>query len=472
MATYFDIHNHLFNKNFLAKELLYRLLKELKKLLVDQQEMDREERDFFGGLKKTITILKRYTYAIKVFTRENSAAIYEEINKTYHGDFILTPLTFDLTYCFAPSPDRDATQEPEQKVSEVFENEMNTLFEMAEENTRSFSRDVNRDADAHEDDLWNEYIREKRLFLSAAAELEEVEERSTERERGLGDLIKLPDASAGWDEQIRQIRDLKENPEYKDKIFPFLPVDPRRPGIIEYAEKNVGKGKLFAGIKLYCPNGYSPTDPKLYGPEGEKGGIYKFCEENGIPVTAHNSDGGFASLSKSVLVTGLVHHNGELLPQDNELITFTKSVLEKNGIYERAVTLNHPLIWKKVVEKYPGLILNLAHFGGGGQLNRALDNPENEKLWSNRIIALIRDTNYRVYTDVSCFTDFGVIEKLVASPVYPGIRNKILYGSDFTLLLLFEDSFQNNVRQFRRIFGSDFDIIAGKNPGEFLKNVM
>ncbi len=31
MPKYFDVHNHLFNKNFLAKELLYRLMKELKK---------------------------------------------------------------------------------------------------------------------------------------------------------------------------------------------------------------------------------------------------------------------------------------------------------------------------------------------------------------------------------------------------------------------------------------------------------
>ena len=40
MAPYYDIHNHLFNKNFLAKELLYRLMKEMKALI---QRADREE---------------------------------------------------------------------------------------------------------------------------------------------------------------------------------------------------------------------------------------------------------------------------------------------------------------------------------------------------------------------------------------------------------------------------------------------
>jgi hypothetical protein len=30
MNKYYDVHNHLFNKHFLAKELLYRMMKELK----------------------------------------------------------------------------------------------------------------------------------------------------------------------------------------------------------------------------------------------------------------------------------------------------------------------------------------------------------------------------------------------------------------------------------------------------------
>ncbi len=139
---------------------------------------------------------------------------------------------------------------------------------------------------------------------------------------------------------------------------------------------------------------------------------------------------------------------------------------------ERAVTLNHPLIWEKVVRKYPNLILNLAHFGGGTQFGMALDDPGNQTLWSNKIISLIKDPRYKVYTDLSCYSDFDVIKKLLKSPVYSEIKNKILYGSDFVLLLLFENDFGKNVKQFRDLFGSDFDIIAGKNPQEFLKNVI
>jgi predicted TIM-barrel fold metal-dependent hydrolase len=474
MTKYYDVHSHLFNKDFLAKELLYRLMKELKKFLhiEEEDEKDRGIRDSVRGLKNVIKALKRFSYAIKVFTRKNSIAVYEELDKTYKGEFILTPLTFDLTYCFAPSADRGINSEPEPSVNEVFEREMHEMFEMVEQKTRSLSRDFNDIASLEEDEVWNEYLKEKAWFMKKAGELQEQHAQNISRQVRDRGLIDFPDEFDGFKEQIRQITELRNHPNYKDKVFPFLAVDPRRPGIEKYARENVGKGKLFIGVKLYCPNGYSPTDPLLFGPEGEKGGIYAFCEENGIPVTAHNSDGGFATLSKSVLINGLIHVNGQLIHLNNKPLTFKNSIFQKDAIYERAVTLNHPLIWEKVVGKYPGLLLNLAHFGGGQQLQGALDHPDNPILWSNRIISLLKDKRYNVYTDISCFSDFDIIRKFVSSPLYPEIKFRTLYGSDFILLLLFENDFQENVRQFKEIFGNDFDIIAGKNPKEFLKNVI
>lgn len=478
MAKYYDIHNHLFNKDFLAKELLYRLLKEMKKILHIEEEAEEERgiRDKVEKLRNVIRTLKRYSYAIKVFTRKNSTAVFEELDKTYQGEFILTPLTFDLTYCFAPSADRDGTPGSGSTLDEEFEREMNEMFGMVEENTRSLSRDINDEASLEEDELWNDYTREKEWLLKNTGILRQQHKDNIvkqARERGVDrDLVDLPDAFDGFEEQIRQLAELKNDPKYKDMVFPFLAIDPRRPGIDKYARENVGKGKLFVGVKLYCPTGYSPTDPLLYGPEGEKGGIYAFCEENGIPVTTHNSDGGFATLSKSVVINGLIHVNGSLIPINNKTVTFRTSIFQKEAIYERATTLNHPLIWEKVVEKYPKLILNLAHFGGGQQLKGALEHPENPRLWSNRIIALLKDKRYNVYTDVSCFSDFETLRMFVESPVYQEIRYKTMYGSDYILLLLFENDFGENVKQFREIFGPDFDIIAGKNPKEFLKNVL
>ncbi len=470
MEKYYDVHNHLFNKNFLAKELLYRMIKELKKMLNIQKERGLD-RGPDRGLKNVITSLRRYIKAIRVFTRKNSTAVYEELDKTYKGEFILTPLTFDLTYCFAPSADRETDETPRSIAKEAFEDEMKILFEEIDREVRSLSRDFNPDAGNSEDDLWKEYLNEKKRFIEESRAFQEMEEE-TEFVSGSRGLFKRRTESDGWNEQIRQIEELKKYPEYKEMVFPFLAVDPRRKNIAEYAMNNVGKGKLFIGIKLYCPTGYSPTDPVLFGPDGERGGIYAFCEDNGIPVTTHNSDGGFATLAKEVKVTGLIQVNGKLHRLNDELLKFSTAIHHKNAVYERALTLNHPLLWEKVVEKYPNLLLNLAHFGGGSQLNLALENPENTNLWTNKIIALLKDSRYKVYTDVSCFTEFEVIAKLLTSPVYREIKPRILYGSDYTLLLLFEDNFEENVRQFKEKFGKDFDVIARKNPEEFLRHVI
>jgi predicted TIM-barrel fold metal-dependent hydrolase len=467
MNKYYDVHNHLFNKHFLAKELLYRMIKELKKFLSFQKDRSLD-RGPDRGLKNVITSLKRFKKALKVFTQKDSIAIYEHLNKTYKGEFILTPLTFDLTYCFAASADRDLPADSQDMAKEAFQNEMDSMFEMVEQQTRELSRSFNSDAGDEEDELWNEYIAEKELFIKEAEEFQKSEKPADDGMRG----IKLPGATSGWDEQLRQITELKSHPVYKDMIFPFLAIDPRRPGIADYAMENVGKGKMFAGVKLYCPTGYSPTDPLLFGPDGERGGIYAFCEDNGIPITTHNSDGGFATLAKSVFVTGDIQVNGKLHHLNNERVIFTKAIHEKDAVYERALTLNHPLIWGKVAEKYPNLLLNLAHFGGGRQLEAAMDNPDNINLWSNKIIDLMKDSRYNVYTDVSCFSDFSSIDKLITSKVYPEIKKRILYGSDYTLLLLFEDDFDENVRLFRTKFGSDFDIIARENPEVFLKHVI
>jgi len=468
MNKYYDVHNHLFNKHFLGKELLYRMMKELRKF-IDLQKDRSLDRSTDRGLKKIITSLKRYRKAIKVFSQKNSIAIYEEINKTYENEFILTPLTFDLTYCFAPSADRNMIVSS-HNIDEAIEDEMNVMFNMVEEQTRSMSRVFNPYAESNEDELWNEFLEEKELFLKNAEEFQRSDE--TPDSDGTRGIFKKRGPFDGWNEQLRQIEELKKHPVYKDMVYPFLAIDPRRPGIAEYAKKNVGKGKLFAGVKLYCPTGYSPTDPLFFGSEGKKDGIYAFCEDNGIPVTVHNSDGGFATLAKSVVINGLIHVNGKLIQLNNELLKFSKAITEKDAIYERALAINHPLIWGKVAEKYPNLLLNLAHFGGGRQLEAAMDNPENQDLWSNRIIELLKDKRYNVHTDLSCFSAFSSIEKLIASEVYPEIKNRILYGSDYTLLLLFEDNFNENVRQFRNKFGNDFDIIARKNPEAFLKHVI
>ncbi len=140
MTKYYDVHNHLFNKHFLAKELMYRLMKEMKQFIHGDEEKTRGDDE--RGLKKTIGALRRYSKALKVFTRKSSTAVYEELDKTYKGEFILTPLTFDLTYCFAESADRDANAG--STAMEVAENEINSMLKEVEQQSQSRGRNNNR----------------------------------------------------------------------------------------------------------------------------------------------------------------------------------------------------------------------------------------------------------------------------------------------------------------------------------------
>ena len=135
--------------------------------------------------------------------------------------------------------------------------------------------------------------------------------------------------------------------------------------------------------------------------------------------------------------------------------------------------LNQPSLWEKVLQKYPDLYLDLAHFGGGERLGMALDNIDDTESgnWSKKIMELIRKYP-NAYTDISCFSEFDVLKKLKAAEIYKNIRLKIMYGSDFYLLMLFENDFGKNIENFRSVFAEDFDVISRVNPKRYLSNVI
>ena len=166
----------------------------------------------------------------------------------------------------------------------------------------------------------------------------------------------------------------------------------------------------FAGIKLYPQLGFDPYPSN--SKEFEKtDNLYKYCIEKRIPITTHCSDGGYK--------TG-----------DNDILT---SPLGR---------------WKKVLERYPELTLNFAHFGS---------QKEDETEWRDAIIDLTKKYP-NVYTDISCndmsMKYYAELESILteASNNEPSkeLYKRVLFGSDFSINMLVTEveSYNQNLEVF------------------------
>lgn len=253
----------------------------------------------------------------------------------------------------------------------------------------------------------------------------------------------------------------------KDNIKPFLAVDPRREDIICWMTKAFIEND-FTGVKIYAPNGYSPLDKKLDV-------IYKFCEKYNIPITAHCSYGGFATPNMLFRIYG-GHYEGKNVVEDKSgnghIVGFKKLIFEEGGIEERALKLNHPALWRRVLEKYPKLKLNLAHMGVRGS-----NNKDEKYEWSNLIIEMMLKYE-NLYTDLSCNTDQESIKELWKKAVQADkkcdlglkVTDRILFGTDFWLTEIFKDM-KVYLENFKEVFkGKEDDLkrIKQINPKRFL----
>ena len=80
----------------------------------------------------------------------------------------------------------------------------------------------------------------EKLLLS----LQEIEKKELKSLR-LSKALALPTDADVFNNQIMQLEKLKNLPGNSQRVLPFLAVDPRRKGIIEYAKQHVGKNKFF-----------------------------------------------------------------------------------------------------------------------------------------------------------------------------------------------------------------------------------
>ncbi|MEJ7831480.1 MAG: amidohydrolase family protein [Nocardioides sp.] len=201
------------------------------------------------------------------------------------------------------------------------------------------------------------------------------------------------------------------------RVHPFVGFDPRRGSdgldLVRLAVMERG----FVGIKVYPPMGFRPLNnrEKGGGPPGQDGiavdsvlrELYRWCLDEDVPITAHCNS--------------------------------------SNGANNDFNVYSHPEDWGSVLQEFPGLHLNLGHFGG-------MRDPDH-KSWARRIAALATSgaasPGLNLYADVGChdtrhelprhpgegeiaFTTYlKRIVSMLGEPEYEVMSDRLMYGTDW-----------------------------------------
>lgn len=258
--------------------------------------------------------------------------------------------------------------------------------------------------------------------------------------------------------QLQQLAAIKQK--YAEQVIPFMAIDPRRPGLLDLAKKYIDLG--FGGFKLYPPLGYYPFDERLDE-------VYAFAEAEGLPIITHCSPGG-------------IYWRGKITPE-LRIHPKTGESLKGRNNFEFARNFSNPANYEYVIEKFPRLKICLAHFGGGeewdkylenhwppAEVKRRLDGKETSMSisWFTTIIEMM-ETHGNLYADIAYTAHEERFLPLIKVLLNTKLREKILYGSDCYMVQLdkSERAFSINVRGY--LGEKDYRQMAETNPRIFLR---
>jgi predicted TIM-barrel fold metal-dependent hydrolase len=247
---------------------------------------------------------------------------------------------------------------------------------------------------------------------------------------------------------------------YPGRIHFYAPFDPWReiaatagkPGSLDLVKRAVME-EGFIGVKLYPPMGFAPLDngtldfsavgvkdSKTFGAglDAALAKLYAWALKEDVPIIAH------CNLSQE----------------------------SKDGFALRA----SPAYWANVLVKFPGLRLNLGHFGGQGNLGSGSTKPSAD--WPETIIALM-DTaeGTRVYTDIGHFdmksaSWFKALKS--AFTTNKTLLSRLMYGSDWMMLATqadyedYLDLFRKGIAGMKTVTSAQLSAILGENARTFL----
>ena len=188
----------------------------------------------------------------------------------------------------------------------------------------------------------------------------------------------------------------------------------------------------FAGIKVYPPLGFDPWPEGHPEAMAKAEHLYGTCSRLGIPITAHGGKGGFV-------------------------------VVEANALHRIASVSK----WRSVLSHFPELKVNLAHF----------PMAVGERRRQQEMIALVLE-HRNLYVDLSCRatseTYYRRLKELLDGMMQTDVgklENRILFGSDFPVNLMWIESYNRYLDLFSRtpsLSQAEKHLFCSVNPGRFL----
>ncbi len=251
---------------------------------------------------------------------------------------------------------------------------------------------------------------------------------------------------------------MKAHPDGLFEFYPFLGMDPKlhSQGDIEelletyintthrFHKHNEIPEKPCYGIKFYPPLGFRPWPNDKETLEKHRM-LYSFCEKNRVPIITHADDQGFRGVSA-----------------------------------EEAWANTDPASWRTVLENYPSLVIDFAHFGkqyaiaarGNMQSIAARLRHHPDSPWFYSIISLMEDFP-SVYADLSftgAYPEFYKELRTFLDDTGKDTAERILFGSDFSVNLFKTESYTEYFSIFERSPFTDEEIrmFAEENVIRFL----
>lgn len=242
------------------------------------------------------------------------------------------------------------------------------------------------------------------------------------------------------EQQHKELVELCNNEQYREKLIPFAHIDPRQPNALSKLKKLVEQDGI-KGVKIYPPLGYRPDHPVLMED------IYPYLIEKNLPLMAHCAKGdvykGYRRFAKN-----------------------RKAALE----------YMNPTHYGEILKQFKGLRICLAHFGCDSEwrsISASNINSENPNHWHSIIKHMINSNQYpNLFTDISysCSAksnNLNVLDRMMKEEA--PMNSHILFGTDFYIATgnkIKETNITTDIQN--RLKPEHFDLITHKNPESYL----